>query len=418
MRKSSRFQFIGLASALLLVAEPLSSARAAVLDAPADNSEPASDPAPEPAESTTPETDEEAEPAPSEGTETTPNEDADPAPSESTEPAPSESTEPMPEPDEGTDPVLADDSASPQLAPRPRHRWIYNFLLGGRYNPVGLSADFTTGYRYQLIDKDTALFRDSFLAAQVHTVVTPAYAAIGPKIQIQPAAILNLSATYDYMGFYGAFRSLLSFPSATDEWTDQRIDDLEEAGANYGSTGHQVTLSAQLQAKVKGIAIRDNVKGFYYDFNLRNGDPVFYNQTIDMMVPNRGWAITNDLDLLYVFDFGLTLGARYSLTHAFYRPEHFAPDEEASNPNSPTHRLGPAIIYTFFKRPDQRFDQPSLIVLAQWWAKHRYRTGQEISGAIPYFVLAFSFKGDLLPHPSTWHAKSERRRKKKNRNKK
>ncbi|HGG57622.1 MAG TPA: hypothetical protein ENK31_07495, partial [Nannocystis exedens] len=270
----------------------MSDAHAAALGAtpaaPADNSEPPLEPAPESAKS--PNADEEAEPTPI----------------ESTDPTPTDGTEPMTVPDKGIDPVPTDESPSPQLAPKPRHRWIYNFLLGSRYNPVGLSADFTTGYRYQLIDRDTALFRDSFLAAQLHTVVTPAYTAIGPKIQIQPAAVLNLSATYDYMGFYGAFGSLQSFPSATDEWTEKRIDDLEEAGTHYGSTGHRVTLSGLLQAKVKGIAIRDNVRGIYYNFNLRENDRVFYNQTIDMMVPNRGWAITNDLDLLYVFDFGLT----------------------------------------------------------------------------------------------------------------
>ncbi len=411
MAHLSRSPFIGLASALLLVAPPLGSAHAAAMSAAPATSTDSSEPAPT---DSAPEADGQVEPAPVEPAPVGPA-PVEPAPVDS---APTDSAEPTPVPNEGIDdPMLTDASASPQLAARPRHRWIYNFLLGSRYNPVGLSADFTTGYRYQLIDKDTALFRESFLAAQIHTVVTPAYSGIGPRIQIQPAAVLNLSASYDYIGFYGAFGSLQSFPSATDEWTEKRIDDLQEEGTNYGAGGHQVTLSALLQAKVKGVAIRDNLKGIYYDFDLRNGDRVFYNQTIDMMVPDRGWAITNDLDLLYVFDFGLTLGARYSLTHAFYRPEHFAPDEAATNPNSPTHRVGPAIIYTFFKRPDQRFDQPSLIVLAQWWAKHRYRTGQEISGAIPYFVLAFSFKGDLLPHPSTWNAKSERR-KKKNRNKK
>ena len=339
----------------------------------------------------------------------------------STEPEkPSEAAEPEPaatsgaetdtDTDTGTDTGTETTTAKPQK--RPRHRLIYNHLLGLRYNPLGLSSELNIGYRYQLINKDTVLFRDSFIAAQAHTIVTPAFVGAGPRIDIQPAAVLNLSATYDYIGFFGAFGSLQSFPSANDEWHDDVISDLADMDLNYGAGGHQITLSALLQGKVKNVAIRDNPKFYWFDFNLREGDRTFYNQTIDMMVGDRGWAMTNDLDLLYLFDFGLTVGARYTVTQAFYRDEHFAPDEETTNLNGPTHRIGPALIYSFYNRPDQRFNQPSLVLLAQWWAKHRYRTGQEVSTAIPYFVLAFTFKGDLLPHPATWNPKSERRKKK------
>jgi hypothetical protein len=337
--------------------------------------------------------------------------DSDTADSDTAATAPGEpdgeATAATPETASAAPPTAAEEAP---LAPRPRHRWIYNNLIGARYNPLGLINDLTIGYRYQLIDKDSILFNDSFIAAQAHVIATPAYAGIGPKLDIQPAAVLNLSASYDLLGFFGAFGSLQSFPSATSEWSDTRISELADMDLNYGALAHMVTLSGLLQGKVKNIAVRDNVKFYWSDYALRDGDRVFYSQTLDMLLPDRGWATTNDLDVLYLFDFGLTLGARYTVTHAFFTEEHFDPSEEPVSAFGPTHRLGPALIYTFSKRPDKRFNEPSLIVLPQWWIKHPYRTGQDVHGAIPYFVVAFTFKGDLFPDPATWHAKTEPRK--------
>lgn len=309
--------------------------------------------------------------------------------------------------------------AKPTLDPRPRHRLIYSNLSAVRYNPLGLVNEFTAGYRYQLVDKDSVLFTESFIAAQVHTYLTPAYARIGPKVDIQPLALLNLSATYDYTGYFGSFGLNQSFTSPTDDWSDSELERRDDSGDpaidNYRNTGHFVTLAALLQAKVKNIAIRDNLKFYWADYELRAGDTVSYDQTLDITIPNKGWAMTNDLDVLYLFDFGLTLGARYTLTEAFYQARHFQPAEPESRPNGPTHRVGPALLYTFFNRPHQRFNKPTLIVLTQWWAAHRFRTGQDVSVAVPYLVVGFRFEGDLLPDPAGWNEKQEPKRKRRGR---
>lgn len=303
-----------------------------------------------------------------------------------------------------------------KLAKRPRHRWIYSNLTAVRYNPLGLVNEFTTGYRYQLIDKKTALFNESFVAAQLHTYATPAYARIGPKVDFQPLAILNLSATYDYTGYFGSFGLFQSFQTPTDEWSDSELERRDDSGDpsidNYSTTGHFVTLAALLQAKVKNIAVRDNLKFYWADFDLRDGDTVYYHQTLDLPQPDGGWTLTNDADVLYLFDFGLTIGARYTLTHAFYQDRHFLASEPVSKPNGPTHRIGPAVLYTFFDRPDKRFNKPTMILLLQWWAKHRFRTGQDVSAGVPYLVLGFRFQGDIMPNPNTWNKATERKRKK------
>jgi len=419
MQLRYRSKHVGLVGALLVIQTPLSSARAAP-DAEAATSPPDVSSVEPIEELGTTETDNPASPNADDGplNADEPLDADEPAPAD--ERASSDKPEPPPEGEPAgasaaPEPAASTETSSataPLKPPRlPRHRLIYNNLTGFRYNPLGLSNELSIGYRYQLINRDTILFRESFISAQAHTVVTPAYVGAGPRIEVQPAVVLNLSATYDYVRFFGAFGSLQSFPSANAQWHDDVISDLADKDLNYGAGGHQITLSALLQGKVKNVAIRDNPKLYWYDFDLRNGDRTYYNQTIDILVPGRGWAMTNDLDLLYLFDFGLTLGARYTVTQAFYRDEHFAPGEETTNINGPTHRVGPALIYSFYDRPDQRFNQPSLVVLAQWWAKHPYRTGREVSGAIPYFVVAFTFKGDIHPHPATWNPKSERRKK-------
>jgi hypothetical protein len=302
---------------------------------------------------------------------------------------------------------------------RPNHRLIYSNLTAVRYNPLGLVNEFTGGYRYQLAKKRSKLFNDSFLAVQLHTFLSPAYGRIGPKVDIQPLAILNLSATYDFTGYFGNFGLIPSFRSPTDDWSDTEIQRRDEAGDpsidNYKTTGHFVTLAALLQAKVGRIAVRNNFKAYYTDYDLRAGDTVSYDQTLDIPLPNRGWTMTNELDALYVFDFGLTVGARYTVTQAFYQARHFQPAEPISQPNGPTHRVGPAVLYTFFDRPHQRFNKPTLILLTQWWAQHRFRTGADVSPALPYLVLAFRFEGDLLPDPATWNRKKEPKRKRRGR---
>ena len=63
-------------------------------------------------------------------------------------------------------------------------------------------------------------------------------------------------------------------------------------------------------------------------------------------MPDGGWSLTNDLDVLALFMNGLKLGARYTVTQAFYKARHFQSGEPITQPNGPTHRIGPALLYT------------------------------------------------------------------------
>lgn len=295
---------------------------------------------------------------------------------------------------------------------RVRNSLVYRNLLALRYNPLGLVNEFVLGYRVQLIDRPGPLFRDSFAALHLHTFLNPAFGRVGPMVEVQPVALLNLQATYNYVGYFSTFDQLMSFSSATDDYRDSELQRRGDAGENYITKGHLVTLSALLQAKVGRIAVRNNLKAYWADLDLRDGDTVFYDQTLDILEPNRGWVLNNDADLLYLFDFGLKLGARYTLTHAFYREEHFDMGEPVvRGANSPMHRVGPAALYTFYDKPERRFNKPTLVLLMQWWARHRWRTGVDVNAAVPYLVLAFVFEGRLLPDPRRPGQRGRRRKK-------
>ena len=280
----------------------------------------------------------------------------------------------------------------------PRHSLVYKNLTALRFNALGFVDELTIGYRLQMIDKPSVLFRDSYFGAKVHAWVTPAYGRVGPRIEIQPIALLNLSASYEISGYYSTFGLFQSFPSPTSDYSDTVIDDLEAEGTEYATWGQFANVAALLQAKAGPIAVRDNLQFFWADYKLRAGDRVFYSQMLDILQGDRGWALSNDLDVIYLLD-KLKIAARYSIAYAFYREEHYRPFEPIINPNGPTHRLGPGLLYTFFDRPDARFNRPTAILLAQWWIQHRYRTGQDVHQAIPQVVLAFTFDGELLPDP-------------------
>ncbi len=69
--------------------------------------------------------------------------------------------------------------------------------------------------------------------------------------------------------------------------------------------------------------------------------------------------------------------------------------------------MGPAILYKFFEDdPPTEFNAPIIGVLAQWWAAHRYRTGnapaagledRSVNQALPYLLLFFRAQGDFHP---------------------
>ena len=250
-------------------------------------------------------------------------------------------------------------------------------------------------------------------------------ARVSGTLFVKPLAILRLRASYGVLTQYGNFQFTQSYDTPTAEhFTAEYYATTEN---RYATVGSQGIFGALLQAKVGPIAIRNDVNFYRTDIGLKDNtglfgtDDVFYYIQDDIMLAAHGWHMTNDSDVLYLSDSGLTAGIRTTVTKAFYPDDVFLDGESTKDPNGPTVRMGPLIAYTFYDKPEQkkRFNKPSVLLITQWWVKHRYRTGaaadfgESISDdsdgnkvavgslgdsipAMPWFVLGFAFQGELF----------------------
>ncbi len=274
--------------------------------------------------------------------------------------------------------------------PHHNHRWFFHNLTALRVNPLGLTNRFRTGYRMQLSHRPEKIFEESFASVGLDTEITPAFGYAGARLEVQPAVLFNFWASYGVLGSFGSFSYTRSFETAQADYSDSELDDTEDQ--DYSVVGQRATISALFQFGAGGVVMRNNVKGHWRSMDLHDNDRVFYDASLDVLFPNSGWVITNDADLLILTEFNLKLGLRYTATAALYKADQLVDGE---NPNTPHHRLGPAFIYEFFDDPPgPNWNKPTLVVLAQWWLKHRYRTTK--APVLPYLVIGFVQQGDLL----------------------
>ncbi|MFT5358385.1 MAG: hypothetical protein ACI9KE_005623, partial [Polyangiales bacterium] len=257
-------------------------------------------------------------------------------------------------------------------------------------------------YRFRLFESESDILKQNFVGIGLTGAASPAWGRFGVLAEVQPLTILRLYAQYEFIGNFGTFDLFASFPSATSDFSDSAIDERtdQEGTEAYATTGALLTLGATLQLKVGPIAVRSLFRAVHTNYDTREGDRVYYDQIYDMLMPDDGWMVVNDLDVFLVLEPGsyqLAVGGRWTYSHSFYREgDHFDAGENV--PNNDIHRVGPIVAWTLNQDPGARFDRPTLILLMQWHAKHRWRTGEDVSTALPYIGLAFSFQGDLLGH--------------------
>jgi hypothetical protein len=273
-------------------------------------------------------------------------------------------------------------------------------LLVGRVNPLGLENQLRIGPQKKLYHSDSLLFRDNFVFFGFSPRVNPAFVKIGPSLELQFLSILNLRFGAELLYWFGTFNLYQSFGSPLDEYSDtvlgMRNRDL---GLSYRTSGGHFYIEPTFQVRFGPMALRNRFSFEYWTTNARAGDTVFYDQTLDTLVPTNGWIFSDDLDLLYISKKRFVVGVRYSTVQTFYRPDMYRPGEDPDlNPNG-HHRLGPLFAYTFFDKGYTRFNRPSLILIVNWYAQHRYRTGADVHPGIPYAVLGFAFTSDLIPSP-------------------
>jgi hypothetical protein len=275
-----------------------------------------------------------------------------------------------------------------------------------RVNPLGLFNDLRLGYRHRIFDRPDLpiVLRNTYWAAAGSLAVSPGFVRAGAAAEFAPLAILNLSASFERVQWFGTFSFVQSYASANENFSDGAIRERARADAASAEAagGWMLTLNAILQAKVGDIAVRNTARGVWNSLSLRDNRPVFYDSFYDAMSPNGGWVFTDDLDLIYQnSEMGFNVGARFSAVLPLYTTSSWGADGAAlpgrGAENAPTMRVGPLVSYTFREGRHSFFNAPTVFVLAQWWLTHRYRTGgcdECIDPGLPMIVAGFAFRGD------------------------
>lgn len=287
--------------------------------------------------------------------------------------------------------------AAPAPPPTPERSIVYQNLTVIRLNPLGLQNQLELDFRQRLYDPgDSLIMSGNYVGASLTPILTPGLMRLGVAAKFQPLAVVKLEVRWEYLNYFGNFDLLQSYDDPNAAFSDSDIEAGGEAGQNYPTDGWQLTLDLELRARIDALIIRSRFKAGRTEVALRGGDTVFYDQYFDLLLPGSGWFITNDADVLYQASEHLIVGIRHSFADVFYKASDFSPDGVRETDSAPTHRLGPLLAWTFFDEPGAAFNRPTIVVILNWYLQHRWRTGVDVSQALPYIVLGFAFGGDLL----------------------
>jgi hypothetical protein len=292
-------------------------------------------------------------------------------------------------------PALAPAQTPTPVPEAPEHRLVINSLLVTRLNPLGLELQTRGGYQKRLYRNEGALFRDNFLFVGTYPKLSPASIKVGPVVELQPLSIFNLRLSAEYVGFFGSQGFVQSRASPNGDYSDTVLKEGKEAEQFYAASGSRLAIEPFVQVKVGPIAVRNRFSLEYWRMSLRDQDTVWYEATLDTLVPGKGLVYANDLDVLFLGLPPLVLGARHSLVKPVYSSRQLANGEALAVSNG-HHRLGLLAAYVFYDEGYTAFNKPAIILNVAWYLRHRYRTGADVSRAMPYVVLGFAFQSDLL----------------------
>ena len=345
------------------------------------------------------------------------------------EPAPTPTPTPTPTPDPPPAPTA---TPTPRVdfpgrsagltrsdAPPGSWRLMLSDLTVFRLNPLGLETRARLGMQKRLYASEKAITRTNFMFLGAYPKLNPASAQLGIGGELQPASIFNIRAFAEVQQFFGTFGFLQSFTTPTANYSDHTLKDLRDdpVRAPQSTRMFHASIQPMLQLKVGPVAVRSLLLLDYWDFKVRDGDTTAYEPTVDTLLPDKGWTLSTDTDVLYTGRPGLAIGVRHSYVRPFYKQRHFASatdDNQAAfaayDGDNSHHRAGLFAAYTFRDDGPSRFNKPTVLLIMSWYLTHRYRTGEPgsplpmdgrpddyTSRAFPYLILGFAFESDFLP---------------------
>lgn len=187
----------------------------------------------------------------------------------------------------------------------------------GRGNPAGIML-ITGGFRRWDVAVDPEFgVPASYKQAGVMIGVNPANAQVSLYGEWKPAIFAQLRLQYDYYGFFGAYGSLLSFPSSESKYGKSEIDSL--SGKEEAVSGHRLLLQPVLTGKIGPVIIRNVTDLAYYRFGGKG--PYYYESEYVTLLKDGDFLLNNQTALLLEAWKGqnsgvLLTGPFYEVTHA------------------------------------------------------------------------------------------------------
>jgi len=280
-----------------------------------------------------------------------------------------------------------------------------------RLNPIGLETRSRIGLQKKLYASNKKISENNFFFLGAFPKLNPASAQFSLGGELQPASIFNVRTYYELQQFFGTFGFLQSFGSANANYSDHNLATLKDQSATKPEAKlvQHFSVQPQIMLKFGKIAVRSLLQLDYWKFDLSRGD-LFYEPTFDTLLPNNGWTMSTDTDVLYVNGKGLAAGLRHTYVRPFYKSSHFtdSADENTYDGQNAHHRVGFFGAYTFKDKGPSTFNKPTAILIVSFYMKHKYRAGEPDTldvghtaddyrtRAFPYLILGFAFESDLL----------------------
>lgn len=269
----------------------------------------------------------------------------------------------------------------------PRHSLVHYGFVPGRVNPLGAAVTARVAGRRSLQPANSGVLqRDTWIDLGLETTIAPNAVMGGPVLRVKPLAVLEMTAAVEPSHHFGFLGSLIGYDSPNVNFADRVRKIRNRTGDTQSASGVRVTLQDTLQAAVGPIAVRNITTGVFWKVGI--DEPYFYEAGRDLLQPNGGWTLTNDVDTFYLAGPVIT-GLRYTYSDS--------PVGTGGPGDRATHRLGPVLVLKLRDRgaapvPIQHL---TLFTLLQWHLRHPFRAGQSTSAAIPLFALALQWDGEV-----------------------
>jgi hypothetical protein len=279
-----------------------------------------------------------------------------------------------------------------------------------RLNPIGLETRSRIGLQKKLYPSTKKVTENNFWFVGAFPKLNPASAQFSLGGELQPASIFNVRTYFELQQFFGTFGFLQSFNSANANFSDNNLAELKDNPATEPEAKlvKHFSVQPQLMLKFGKIVVRSLLQLDYWSFSTREN--LIYEPTFDTLLPNKGWTMSTDTDVLFVPGTGLAAGLRHTFVKPFYNSDHFADsaDENMYDGKNAHHRIGFFGAYTFKDKGPSTFNKPTAILILSFYVKHKYRAGEPgtpdpmhdaddyRTRAFPYLILGFAFESDLL----------------------